>query len=45
MRSDATRDKDWIAYGEQLFSGAEPLAEFERVKNVVTTFHPQPHQG
>src|SRR5713226_6749171 len=22
---DVTRDKDWIAYGEQLFSGAEPL--------------------
>ena len=34
----ATRDKDWIAYGEQLFSGAEPLSEFERVKGVVRNF-------
>ena len=35
---EATRDKNWIAYGEQLFSGAEPLAEFERVKEVVRSF-------
>ena len=35
---EATRDKDWIAYGEQLFSGAEPLAEFDRVKQVVRKF-------
>jgi crotonobetainyl-CoA:carnitine CoA-transferase CaiB-like acyl-CoA transferase len=35
---EATRDKDWIAYGEQLFNGAEPLAEFERVKEVVRNF-------
>jgi crotonobetainyl-CoA:carnitine CoA-transferase CaiB-like acyl-CoA transferase len=35
---EATRDKDWIAYGEQLFSGAEPLSEFERVKEVVRNF-------
>jgi crotonobetainyl-CoA:carnitine CoA-transferase CaiB-like acyl-CoA transferase len=35
---EATRDKNWIAYGEQLFSGAEPLVEFERVKEVVRTF-------
>jgi crotonobetainyl-CoA:carnitine CoA-transferase CaiB-like acyl-CoA transferase len=35
---EATRDKDWIAYGEQLFSGAEPLGEFERVKEVVRNF-------
>jgi crotonobetainyl-CoA:carnitine CoA-transferase CaiB-like acyl-CoA transferase len=34
----ATRDKDWIAYGEQLFSGAEPLTEFERVKEIVRSF-------
>jgi crotonobetainyl-CoA:carnitine CoA-transferase CaiB-like acyl-CoA transferase len=34
----ATRDKDWIAYGEQLFSGAEPLSEFDRVKEVVRNF-------
>ncbi|HLX06067.1 MAG TPA: CaiB/BaiF CoA-transferase family protein [Candidatus Binatus sp.] len=35
---EATRDKDWIAYGEQLFSGAEPLSEFDRVKEVVGNF-------
>ncbi len=35
---EATRDKDWIAYAEQLFSGAEPLSEFERVKEVVRKF-------
>jgi crotonobetainyl-CoA:carnitine CoA-transferase CaiB-like acyl-CoA transferase len=35
---EATRDKNWLAYGEQLFSGAEPLAEFERVKEVVRNF-------
>jgi crotonobetainyl-CoA:carnitine CoA-transferase CaiB-like acyl-CoA transferase len=35
---EATRDKDWIAYGEQLFSGAEPLSEFERIKEIVRNF-------
>ena len=35
---EATRDKDWIAYGEQLFSGAEPLSEFERIKELVRDF-------
>ena len=35
---ESTRDKNWLAYGEQLFSGAEPLAEFERVKEVVRNF-------
>ncbi|HEV2170176.1 MAG TPA: CoA transferase, partial [Candidatus Binatus sp.] len=35
---EATRDKDWIAYGEKLASGAEPLSEFERVKEVVRSF-------
>jgi crotonobetainyl-CoA:carnitine CoA-transferase CaiB-like acyl-CoA transferase len=34
----ATRDKDWIAYGEMLFDGREPLSEFERVINVVRAF-------
>ena len=34
----ATRDKDWIGYTEALLSGAEPLAEFERVKHVVEEF-------
>ena len=31
----ATRDKDWIRYGELLLSGVEPLAEFERVKACI----------
>ena len=35
---EATRDKDWIAFGEQLFSGAEPVSEFERVVEIVRTF-------
>jgi crotonobetainyl-CoA:carnitine CoA-transferase CaiB-like acyl-CoA transferase len=35
---EATRDKDWIAFGEQLFSGAEPLSEFERIKELVRNF-------
>jgi crotonobetainyl-CoA:carnitine CoA-transferase CaiB-like acyl-CoA transferase len=35
---EATRDKDWIAYGEQLFSGAEPLSEFDRIKEIVADF-------
>jgi len=34
----ATRDKDWIAYTELLLSGAEPIAEFDRVKAVVEAF-------
>jgi len=35
---EATRDKDWIAFGEQLFNGAEPLSEFERIKELVRNF-------
>jgi crotonobetainyl-CoA:carnitine CoA-transferase CaiB-like acyl-CoA transferase len=35
---EATRDKDWIAYGENLFSGVEPLSEFDRVKQLVGNF-------
>src|SRR5262245_29926686 len=32
---EATRDKDWVSYGSLLASGAEPIAEFERVKRCV----------
>ncbi|MFV0308169.1 MAG: CaiB/BaiF CoA transferase family protein [Desertimonas sp.] len=35
---EATRDKDWLAYTELLVNGDEPIAEFERVKDVVTAF-------
>jgi crotonobetainyl-CoA:carnitine CoA-transferase CaiB-like acyl-CoA transferase len=31
----ATRDKDWLAYGLQLATGEEPIAEWERVKDCV----------
>jgi crotonobetainyl-CoA:carnitine CoA-transferase CaiB-like acyl-CoA transferase len=34
----ATRDKDWMTYAEQVFSGAEPLEEFHRVQQVVEAF-------
>jgi crotonobetainyl-CoA:carnitine CoA-transferase CaiB-like acyl-CoA transferase len=35
---EATRDKDWIAYDVLLFTGQEPLEEFERVKLAVEEF-------
>jgi crotonobetainyl-CoA:carnitine CoA-transferase CaiB-like acyl-CoA transferase len=35
---EATRDKDWIALGELLASGKEPLSEFERLKKIVSKF-------
>jgi crotonobetainyl-CoA:carnitine CoA-transferase CaiB-like acyl-CoA transferase len=35
---EATRDKNWIAYGEMLFSGKEPLSEFDRIKKLVAAF-------
>jgi crotonobetainyl-CoA:carnitine CoA-transferase CaiB-like acyl-CoA transferase len=34
----ATRDKNWLAYGEALLDGREPIAEFERVKLVIEAF-------
>jgi len=35
---EATRDKDWIAYTELLFSGKEPVEELERVQRLVAEF-------
>ena len=35
---EATRNKDWVAYGELLFSGEEPVEEFDRVKRCVGEF-------
>ncbi|HEY5647566.1 MAG TPA: CoA transferase [Pseudomonadales bacterium] len=32
---EATRDKDWLAYGLLLATGEEPMEEFERVKRCV----------
>jgi crotonobetainyl-CoA:carnitine CoA-transferase CaiB-like acyl-CoA transferase len=36
--NQATRDKDWIALGDQLASGAEPISEFERIVEIVRSF-------
>ena len=35
---EATRDKDWLNYGELVFGGEEPLSEYERVKQVLGEF-------
>ena len=35
---EATRDKNWLVYTELLFTGQEPIAEYERLKLVVETF-------
>jgi crotonobetainyl-CoA:carnitine CoA-transferase CaiB-like acyl-CoA transferase len=32
------RDKDWIAYGGMLLSGAEPMAEYEKVLRLIADF-------
>ncbi len=38
MCDEATRDKDWINYVTLLGTGAEPVSEYERVKEVVGAF-------
>jgi crotonobetainyl-CoA:carnitine CoA-transferase CaiB-like acyl-CoA transferase len=38
MCDEATRDKDWIGYVDLLLTGAEPVSEYERVKQVVGEF-------
>ena len=35
---EATRDKDWLNYGELIFSGQEPVSEYDRVKRVISEF-------
>ena len=35
---EATRDKDWADYAMMLLDGREPVAEYERVKQVLTDF-------
>jgi crotonobetainyl-CoA:carnitine CoA-transferase CaiB-like acyl-CoA transferase len=35
---EATRDKDWIAYGDMLLKGREPFEEYERAKTIVANF-------
>jgi len=34
----ASRDKDWIAYGDLLLTGREPIEEYDRMKGVVANF-------
>jgi crotonobetainyl-CoA:carnitine CoA-transferase CaiB-like acyl-CoA transferase len=35
---EATRDKDWVMYGVHLYTGEEPVAEYERIKEVLSAF-------
>ena len=35
---EATRDKDWVGYGMQLFTGAEPTSELDRVLECIGAF-------
>ncbi len=35
---ETTRNKDWIGYTGLLLSGQEPVSEYERVKDIITTF-------
>ncbi|HXZ88551.1 MAG TPA: CoA transferase [Candidatus Binataceae bacterium] len=34
----ASHDKDWIAFGDLLLTGKEPMSEYERMKGVVAAF-------
>jgi crotonobetainyl-CoA:carnitine CoA-transferase CaiB-like acyl-CoA transferase len=35
---EATRDKDWLDYTNQLYDGREPVEEYERLKRIVGDF-------
>ncbi len=35
---EATRDKDWLDYANQLYDGREPISEYDRVKGIVGEF-------
>jgi len=35
---EATRTKDWVEYAMMLLDGREPVAEYERIKGVLTDF-------
>ena len=35
---EATRDKDWLDYANQLYDGREPIEEYERLKRIVGAF-------
>jgi crotonobetainyl-CoA:carnitine CoA-transferase CaiB-like acyl-CoA transferase len=34
----ATYEKDWIAFGDMLITGKEPMAEYDRIKGVLAAF-------
>jgi crotonobetainyl-CoA:carnitine CoA-transferase CaiB-like acyl-CoA transferase len=34
----ATRDKDWIGFGQALATGAEPMSEYDRARGIVSSF-------
>ena len=42
---EATRDKDWIDYANQLYDGREPISEYERLKGIVGEFCADQDQG
>ena len=42
---EATRDKDWVAYGMQLSDGSEPLSELDRVQACIAALTSSQHQG
>lgn len=35
---EATRDRNWITYGEELLGGIEPIEEYDRIKACVGAF-------
>lgn len=35
---EATRDKDWLDYANQLYDGREPISEYDRLKGIVGEF-------
>ena len=35
---EATRDKDWLDYANQLYDGREPISEYDRVKAIIGEF-------
>jgi crotonobetainyl-CoA:carnitine CoA-transferase CaiB-like acyl-CoA transferase len=35
---EATRDKDWIGFGQALSSGLEPMSEYDRARGIVSSF-------
>ncbi len=38
MCDEASRDKDWLDYTNQLYDGREPISEYDRLKRIVGEF-------